>query len=242
MTQLQTTPVVMARPTVVHQPAPLAPGRITAERYTSPAFLAREAQDLWPRTWLFACWQRDVSLPGQYSVLNIGRESIVVSRGDDGSLNAFYNVCQHRGARLMANPRSRVKSFVCPYHGWTYDRTGALVHVPDPERFPGGIDCAANSLKRVQVEAWCGLVFVNMDLAAPPLRQYFAGVAEALEPYRIQDMELVGDQTVHLDCNWKAVFDNFGELYHVEHIHPQHAQLFDCSATGTRASSLMGIA
>jgi len=228
MTNVQDRPTVRSRPTVVHQAAPVAPGQITAERYISRAWMAREVEVLWPRMWLFAGLETDLQQPGEYVVLNIGEESILVSRTDDATLAAFYNVCQHRGARIMVNDRSRVKNFVCPYHGWTYATDGQLSVVPDHDRFTPPVDCAARSLKPVRVESWAGLVFVNMDLGAAPLREYLGGVAECIDPYRLHDMVLVVDQTVSLDCNWKAVYDNFGELYHVEHIHPQHKMLFDC--------------
>jgi len=218
---------VQARPTVVHQAPPVPPGPITAERYVSPAWAAREATNLWPRAWLFAGLEGDVAEPGQYVTFDIGRESVIVARADDGTLAASYNSCQHRGMRLT-NGQGCAKSIVCGYHGWTYRPDGRLVVVPDNDRFAGGVDRARHSLQRVRVEAWGGLVFVCMDPDAAPLRSWLGGVAERVEPYRLEDMVLVGDQTVRLECNWKAVFDNFGELYHVEHIHPQHALLFDC--------------
>jgi phenylpropionate dioxygenase-like ring-hydroxylating dioxygenase large terminal subunit len=219
---------VHARPTVVHEAAPIGPVPITAERYTSAQWAAREQEQLWPRQWLFACLERDVAEPGEYAVFSLGDESILVSRTDAGELAAFYNVCQHRGARVMVNDRGWIRQFVCPYHGWAYERDGRLSVVPDIERFGGGVDCAARSLRPVRVEAFAGLVWVCMDSDADDLRAFLGPVWDRLEPYRVQDMALVGDQTVHLDCNWKAVFDNFGELYHVEHIHPQHEKMFDC--------------
>ena len=190
--------------------------------------MEREYELLWPTVWLFACLERDVANPGDYVVFNIGNESILVSRTDDGELAAFYNVCQHRGMRLACEPRGCVKSFVCPYHGWSYRPDGRLVVVPDNERFAGGVDRAERSLKPVRVDGFAGMVWVCMDPAATTLREYLNVAAERVAPYRLESMTLTEDQTVHLDCNWKAVFDNFGELYHVEHIHPQHKMLFDC--------------
>jgi phenylpropionate dioxygenase-like ring-hydroxylating dioxygenase large terminal subunit len=90
------------------------------------------------------------------------------------------------------------------------------------------VDFDAHSLKPVQVDTWAGLVWICMDPDAPPLMDFLGPAASRITPYRLQDMTLTGDQTVHLDCNWKAVFDNFQELYHVEHIHPQHEHMFDC--------------
>ena len=219
---------VQARPTIVHQAPPVGPKPISAERYISTEWMAREADEIWPRMWLFACLERDVAEPGEYSVLDIGDESILVSRTDEGELAAFYNVCQHRGAKVMVNRGGWVKDFVCPYHGWTYGHDGSLQVVPDIERFSGGVDCDARSLRPVQVDNFAGLVWICMDPEAAPLLEFLGAVADRIEPYQVEGMSLIGDQTVSLACNWKAVFDNFGELYHVEHIHPQHELMFDC--------------
>ena len=216
-------------PTRVHEPAPVESKPITAHRYISSAWLEQEYDNVWPRMWLFACLERDVSRTGQYVVFNVARESILVSRTAQGKVVAHFNVCQHRGTRIMTDERGCEKSFTCPYHGWTYRPDGRLMVVPDNQRFPGGgVNRAERSLKPVQVDTLAGMVWICMDPDAPSLRDYLGPVAERIEPYRLESMTLMGDQTVQLECNWKAVFDNFGELYHVEHIHPQHEKMFDC--------------
>jgi phenylpropionate dioxygenase-like ring-hydroxylating dioxygenase large terminal subunit len=199
---------------------------ITAERYISADWLAREAVDLWPKVWMFTCLERDVADVGSFHVFDIGRESIVVSRSDDG-LHAFYNSCQHRGMRI-ANGQGCSQRFVCGYHGWTYRSDGRLLVVPENERFDGGVDRAAHSLRAVRVDTFAGLVFVCMDPNTAPLREHLGLLGDRVAPYRLEEMTFVSDQTVGLACNWKALMDNFGELYHVEHIHPQHQELFDC--------------
>lgn len=213
----------------VHGPAPVPSQPVTAERYISESWLAREQTELWPKVWHFACLERDVAEPGQYVVLNLARESIVVSRTNDGELAAHFNVCQHRGARILVNDRGCEKSYTCPYHGWSYRPDGRLVVVPDNPRFPGGgVDRAKHSLKKVRVSSALGMVWVCADPDAMPMEEFLGPLIERLDPYNIPSMTLISDQTVVLACNWKAVFDNFQELYHVEHIHPQHQELFDC--------------
>jgi phenylpropionate dioxygenase-like ring-hydroxylating dioxygenase large terminal subunit len=220
-------PVVEPRPTLVHGPAPVPPGRITAERYVSTAWLDSEAERLWNHVWFFACLERDVTNPGDFAVVDVGRESIIVSCSPEGAITAMFNVCQHRGARIVTGS-GHTEMFTCPYHGWRYRTDGRLVVVPDHQRFSGGVDRHQCSLRRLRVDVLAGLVWVTMDPELPELRDWLGGVAERLEPYQVESMELTGDQTVNLDCNWKAVYDNFGELYHVEHIHPQHQEIFDC--------------
>jgi phenylpropionate dioxygenase-like ring-hydroxylating dioxygenase large terminal subunit len=217
-----------ATPTIVHGAAPVEPLPITPERYLSPTYMQREADNLWPRMWLFACLERDVANVGDFSVFNLGRESIIISRTQEGNIAAFYNACQHRGAKVATEDRGCVAKFVCPYHGWSYRLDGKLVVVPDNNRFCGGVDRNERSMQQVQVDTFAGLVWICMDNNAAPLREYLGMVGDRIAPFHMENMTLVGDQTVRLDCNWKAVYDNFGELYHGEHIHPQHAMLFDC--------------
>ena len=218
----------------VHCPAPLPSLPVTAERYISESWLARESAELWPKVWQFACMESDVIEAGQYVVLNIARESIIVSRTSEGELAAHFNVCQHRGARVLTNDRGCEKSFTCPYHGWSYRPDGRLVVVPENQGFPGGgVDRAKHSLKKLRVGSALGMVWVCSDDETAPLDEYLGPLVDRMAPYDLSSMTLVDDQTVALNCNWKAIFDNFQELYHVEHIHPQHQELFDCPTAST---------
>lgn len=201
---------------------------ITAERYISPDYMMQEREKLWAKVWLLAGLEQDVAEPGDYFVFDLAPESIVVSRSDDGELGAFYNACQHRGARILLSERGWLEQYTCPYHGWTYANDGRLVHVPEEESFSRGVPRDRLSLKPLRVEAWAGAVWVCMDPDAPTLDEFLGPIKALVDPFRPEAMRLIEDQTVRLDCNWKAVYDNFGELYHVEHIHPQHQLIFDC--------------
>jgi phenylpropionate dioxygenase-like ring-hydroxylating dioxygenase large terminal subunit len=205
---------------------------LSADRYISPAFMRREWEGMWTQSWLLAGLECDAREPGDYFVFDIGRESILVTRTDAGDLSAVYNACQHRGNRIMTNERGSVSAIACPYHGWTYELDGTLKQVPDAERFAQGLPCDRLSLKPVQVEAWAGMVWINMDLEAGPLSDFLGVVMEQLAPYRLENMTLVSDQTVCLDANWKTCIDNFNEQYHVDFIHPQHASFVDCCNAG----------
>jgi phenylpropionate dioxygenase-like ring-hydroxylating dioxygenase large terminal subunit len=204
---------------------------ISAERYTSPDYMAAERQKLWPRVWLLAGLEQDAAEPGDYFVFDLEPESIIVSRSDNGELGAFYNVCQHRGTRMLLSERGTLDEYTCPYHGWTYAKNGTLICVPDEDRFSRGVPRDRLSLKPLQVQAWAGAVWVCMDPDAPDLDEFLGPVKALVDRFRPEEMRLIEDQTVQLDCNWKAVYDNFGELYHVEHIHPQHETIFDCPAS-----------
>jgi phenylpropionate dioxygenase-like ring-hydroxylating dioxygenase large terminal subunit len=208
--------------------APVPFTRITADRYISPEYMLQEREKLWAKTWLVAGVAQDVAEPGDFFVFDLEPESIIVSRAEDGTINAFYNVCQHRGARLLLTDQGAMETYTCPYHGWVYNNDGSLCEVPEEDKFSRGVPKEALSLQTLRVDVWAGAVWVCMDKNAPSLQEYLGPIIEMIEPFRPDDMRLVEDQTCRLECNWKAVFDNFGELYHVEHIHPQHELIFDC--------------
>ena len=201
---------------------------ISAERYISHEYKHREWEKIWPKMWLVAGVAQDVSEPGDFFVFSLEPESIIVSRTRNNELAAFYNVCQHRGARVLLSDRGAMDTYTCPYHGWVYGNDGELITVPEGEGFSRGEPCGKRGLKHIRVESWAGIIWVCMDPDGPSLDEYLGPIKEMVAPFRPHQMRLVEDQTVKLDCNWKAVFDNFGELYHVEHIHPQHELIFDC--------------
>ena len=201
---------------------------LNKQNYTSASVLAAEWNSIWTRCWLFAGLVADLPDAGDYFVFGIGRESIVVLRDDESNIRAFYNVCQHRGNRIFTSESGSVAQVACPYHGWRYALDGALVEVPDAERFCPAVEKSERSLKPVQLTLWAGMVWINMDLDAAPLENYLGPIIDNLAPYQLENMVLTGHQTVSLDANWKTVRDNFLEQYHVDFIHPQHASFVDC--------------
>lgn len=202
--------------------------RLEKHHYTSAEVMAQEWDKVWTRVWLFAGLLSDLEESGDYFIYELGRESIVVMRNNEGEVSAFYNVCQHRGNRIFANESGSVKQVVCPYHGWRYQTDGTLEHVPDRERFCEPISVESRSLKPVKVETWSGFVWINMDLEAAPLQDFLGSFIRDLQPYHFESRVLAKHQTVRLDANWKTAKDNFLEQYHVDFIHPQHASLVDC--------------
>ncbi len=201
----------------------------TPARYVDPAYLELEWQRVWRTTWLLAGLEQDLREPGDFFVFDLGREQILVTRTSAGSTQGFYNVCQHRGNRLVTAERGHAENFRCAYHAWTYANDGALKGVPHRDRFPNDVPCAERSLRRVRTATWQGLVFVCLANDPPPLHEFLGPVVEHLAPYRFDQMIVVEDQTARVACNWKAVVDNFGELYHVDFLHPQHKRMVDCS-------------
>ncbi|MDA0761366.1 MAG: aromatic ring-hydroxylating dioxygenase subunit alpha [Proteobacteria bacterium] len=198
------------------------------DRYVSQEVKALEDRAIWGNTWLLAGLASDVARPGDFFVFAVGIEQILVTRDEAGDLQAFFNVCQHRGNRLVCEAHGTTQHFRCPYHAWTFGLDGQLKSVPLVEKFAEDPRKANRHLKSVHVALWNGFVFVHLGSEPEPLLTFLGPVAERLAPYDFGAMTLVEDQTVQLDCNWKAVVDNFSELYHVDFLHPQHKRMVDC--------------
>ena len=202
---------------------------LSKDRYISEDFMQSEWEGIWTKVWLFAGLESDLLEPGDFFIYDIGRESIVITRNNENEISAFYNVCQHRGNKIVTLESGSFSKVSCPYHGWTYGLDGTLEHVPDRELFKEGVPCEEKSLKPVKVSVWAGLVFINMDENSSSLETFLGPIVDQLKPYKFEKMNLVKHQTVSLlETNWKTVRDNFLEQYHVDFIHPQHASFVDC--------------
>ncbi len=199
---------------------------IDGATYVSAAAHERELARLWPHVWMIAGHSCELQQPGDWFVFEIARESIVVVREDDTRIRAFHNVCQHRGTVLCNAPRGRSTSFRCPYHQWVWALDGALRASP-------GVPLSERKLAEIRCELRHGFVFVNMDEAAVPLVEFLGHVDARIAAYRPEQLTLVHDQTVAIDCNWKASADVSNESYHLPMLHPELADVVDLEGVTT---------
>ncbi|MEX2523448.1 MAG: aromatic ring-hydroxylating dioxygenase subunit alpha [Gammaproteobacteria bacterium] len=192
---------------------------IPKERYTSAEFMQQEWENIWTKVWLMGALEQDLREPGDYVVTEIGRESILIVRQQDGGVRAFYNVCQHRGNLLRPKGLGSTESFQCAYHHWEYHLDGSFKRIPDEETFPQGRPCAG--LEEIPCDTWGSWVWFSLNPDVEPLKDYLEEIPQHLDPYHFERMALTRDVTVEWDCNWKASVDAFNESYHVQGIHPQ---------------------
>ena len=193
---------------------------IPAARYTSEAFLKLEWERMWTKVWLLGGRSDDMAEPGDYICTEIGKESVLIVRQDDGSVRAFPNVCLHRGNRLRPEGRGNAEQFQCMYHHWTYDLGGKICRLPDLDTFPQGAPPGA-ALPSYPCEEWGSFVWYSLNPDIGPLADYLEPMQRHLSPYHMERMAWVRDVTVEWECNWKAAVDAFSEVYHVQGIHPQ---------------------
>jgi len=207
---------------VTPQPMPRLSDRpIDGSRYWSREFMQAEWDGIWSRAWLIGGLAAQVAKPGDFFTYDIGRESILVIRGEDGVVRAFYNVCPHRGKRLVMEEAGHSKRLACSYHGWRFTPEGELNLVPCPEDFSGGNPCGKVRLEEVKCEVFASFVWVNLDPNATPLADHLGPVAHQIDGYRMEQMHRTHWVTLEGDWNWKCVQDNFNESYHLPFVHPQ---------------------
>lgn len=201
---------------------------ITGDRYYSKEFAQKEWDHVFTRTWQIGGMAAQLAKPGSTVTQNIGAESILMTSDEDGTIRAFYNVCPHRGNRLVADDgKCGVKRMVCAYHSWAFSLDGVVRHVRDAEDYPQGNPIGKMKLKEIRCETLGGLVWFNMDPNAPSLRDYLGVVADQLEAYQTANWTRVNWMTGLVDCNWKIIHDNFNEAYHILSLHRELGTFID---------------
>ena len=192
--------------------------------YHSDETWALDKERVFYRNWVYVGRTERVSKPGTWLRVEIADESILVVRGKDDELRAFYNVCRHRGSRICDDEQGEVRSHLrCPYHAWGYALDGTLVTTPMIEK--DEIDRASTSLWPVHVDVWAGFVFVNLSREEPrPLLEHLADQMDdplALAKYGLADLRIAHITTNEVQANWKIVLENYNECLHCPTIHPE---------------------
>ena len=219
---------------------------IVPDAFTSDAFFELERHHVFARGWVAVGVTSELEAPGQYLVVQVAGQSVIVTRNRAGELRGFHNVCRHRGARLVGPEPGRVERFFsCPYHAWAYDLDGHCLGTPlfTPEsKVPldqramfdvsGAVafDKADHGLHPVRVETWGCLVFACLDPDAAPLTAHLGDLPARLEGMRMDEWRLVRRKEYSIGANWKLVAENFMEYYHLPWVHPGLVKVSPMSA------------
>src|SRR6201996_1064704 len=212
------------------KPQPVAPATaaLHPRLYTDPAVLEAEQRLIFERTWQLAGHVSALPEPGSYLTADAGDQPVLVVRDEHGGLQAYRNVCRHRGSRLLSGSGQCKAAIRCRYHGWTYKLDGTLIGVPEGLGFGARLDKPSLGLMPARVEELCGLVFVNLDHDAMPLAELVGEeLPRRLAPYRIETLESFAPATGTQPANWKAVADNYLEGYHIPIAHPGLMRMLD---------------
>jgi phenylpropionate dioxygenase-like ring-hydroxylating dioxygenase large terminal subunit len=200
--------------------APLAQAyTIPASWYVDERIAELERQAVFGRTWQVAARAERLQQPAQFVTVELAGEPLVVVRGADQQLRAFYNVCRHHAAAVVAGEQGSANLFRCPYHGWSYGLDGSLKGAPEFEGV-GSFDRARNGLLPVRVESWEQFVFVNLEPSAPSLSDFLGGLMPRVAPLNVGALHFFERRSYSLHCNWKVFVDNYLDGgYHVPHLH-----------------------
>jgi phenylpropionate dioxygenase-like ring-hydroxylating dioxygenase large terminal subunit len=203
--------------------------------YTSEEFFALERERVFGSTWVTAGCADQLREPGDVLATEVAGRSVFVLRTRTGTLRAFYNVCRHRGTRLLRPEENRIKRFIrCPYHSWAYDHEGACIgtplftdsEIPDDQRAAFDMaegepfDRADYGLLPVAVEAWGPLVFVNLGAAPAPLTEHLGDLVDRTAGHRLAEWTVARVGTYEIAANYKLIGENFMEYYHLPWVHP----------------------
>ena len=189
-----------------------------AEFYTSVDFLKEEIEILLRRDWMCVGHVGEVRNPGDFFTTEMLDEQLLVVRDPDDVVRVMSNVCRHRGNRV-ADGSGNARKFICPYHTWTYDTTGALKVAPMMKR-QKSFDQSKCGLPLFRSEIWNGWIFVDLEGDALPLASRLDGLQEIIMNYHQGSRHLVFMEEDIWNCNWKALFENFMEGYHLSATHP----------------------
>ncbi len=196
--------------------------------YRTEAAFARERERIFFREWYCFAREEEVAGAGDWLAREVAGESVLLVRLPEGGLAAHYNVCRHRGSRLV--PECGAGHFAagirCPYHSWTYQLDGRLRTAPYLDE-ADGIDRETLALHRVEVACWAGFVFVRLasEEKNPALTQQLAGAPERVRRYPLADLRVAHRIEYPVAANWKVILENYNECYHCGSVHPELCRL-----------------
>ncbi len=202
-------------------------GKVSREIFWDKDIYRLELQKIFSKCWIFVAHESQISEPGNFIVTNIGEDSVIVSRDKDKNINVFLNSCPHRGNRLCFADKGKTRSFVCNYHGWSFDLSGDLRGMPEQNRYeeiPGFEKAQLNIHKAAKVNTYKGMVFATFDENSVSLDSYLGDFRWYLDILLDNDeggTEFIGGTLKSIiQCNWKFPSENFvGDSYHAPWTH-----------------------
>jgi Rieske 2Fe-2S family protein len=248
-------------PTFQKTTATFATGaRSLPQRYfVSRDVFEEEQEKIFSRQWVLVGHQSALAQPGDYFISEVANESLIVVRDKRGEIRGFYNVCRHRGSRLIESRNGQLSSAIqCPYHAWTYALDGRLLGAPHMDDVPE-FNKADYSLHPVNVEIWEGFIFVNLAEAGSltsilsqrerrkpdgfvSLEDWFAPLQRKFSHWNMSILQPAKRIEYDVRANWKLMFQNYAECYHCPGVHPQLQKIspYDSAENDLREGPFLG--
>ena len=198
--------------------------------YHSPKLLELEKELVFLSSWQLICHISDVKNKGDFLTFDFCNERILILKDDKNNIQAYNNLCRHRGSRVVAETKGNCKALVCPFHGWVYNLDGTLRGVAKPNLFPK-INKQNFGLKKIEFEIWNGFIFIRLNKGSQPsIKELMSPFEEELSNYKIENMiPTEGFWTENSPVNWKSIRDVDNEGYHVPMAHPGLQDLYGFS-------------
>ncbi len=212
------------------------PKTLPARYYTDVSLFRREIESFFFEGWICAGRADNIPNPGDYFLREIAGESLIVVRRDAGSVEAFYNVCRHRGTRLCSSPEGSFAGRIqCPYHGWTYGLDGRLLGAPhmDSSLFQR----QDYPLHKLHAAVWDGHIFINAHPHPEPLMAQLSDLPARFAPWSMADLRLHQRIVYDVHANWKLVVANYNECLHCPVLHPALNRLTDYLGSDNEAAA-----
>ena len=200
--------------------------------YVSDEAFVFDTQVMLKSVWLYACTVAHVKNPGDFFVFELAANSIIIVRGRDNEVRAFWNSCRHRGAKICLEQRGRAPRLMCPYHQWTYGLDGQLLAA---RSMAEDFDKADHGLAPVALENVGGLIFIFLNDNPPPIDRVKADIADQIAMYDLEKLKVVVQDNYVEDANWKLVMENNRECYHCDAGHPELISVLGTTGFGKDA-------
>src|SRR6185295_3522024 len=199
--------------------------------FTDPEVFELEMKHIFEGNWIYLAHESQIPNKNDYFTTYMGRQPIFIARNRNGELNAFINACSHRGAMLCRHKRANKSTYTCPFHGWTFNNSGKLLKVKDPEGagYPDNFnkDGSHDLTKVARFESYRGFLFGSLNRDVVPLVEHLGEAAKIIDLIVDQSPEglevLRGASTYVYDGNWKLQTENGADGYHVTSVHWNYA-------------------
>jgi Rieske 2Fe-2S family protein len=202
---------------------------LPGEMYFDEKIFREERQRIFSSMWINVGRDEDLAEPGSYFTWSMDKERLLIVRGKDNKVRAFFNVCRHRGSRLVDDDSGcGLHRITCPYHAWTYGSDGRLLSAPTM-----GEDFNRDDFPLVEApcDTFAGFIFINLDENAAPLTEYLRDLPD-LTRYRLDQLRRGATVEYEIDANWKLICENYNECYHCAMVHPQLHRISDANSGG----------
>jgi len=207
---------------------PIIEGRRTlpGKYYHDQNIYKEELTKIFYNHWIYACRAEEIHAAGDYKLIQVGDESIILVRDKSLNIHALFNVCRHRGTQLCTELEGNFesKSIQCPYHSWVYALDGKLMGAPLMKE-ENGFRKENCSLHKAHVHDWEGFLFISLAKNPEPFEVQMEALIGKFSDWDMTELRIARHISYELNCNWKLILQNYQECYHCPGVHPLLSRL-----------------